>query len=383
MKDSQFKYLEILEKLIAFKSITPKGKDAFDYVSSLLKPHGFEVILQNFGTGESETWNLYAFRGEVKPNICFAGHVDVVPPGNLDGWDADPFSLTQKGDFLYGRGVVDMKGAIASALAAVLELIDKYPDHKGSISFLLTTDEEGTGEFGTKMMLEHISGKYKAIDFCILGEPTSENKVGDMMKIGRRGSISFDLTINGTQGHVAYPNLADNPLPILVNILKELEDHQLDEGSQFFDPSNLEITTIDTGNDVTNIIPAKCSAKFNIRFNDHHNVASLLQLVQSIIVKYTPNYELKHSCSSLPFIQEYSDNMRNFAKIIEKECKLKPVISTSGGTSDARFIHNYAEIVEFGLNSNKAHQINEYCQIYDLQMLCNVYYAYLVGSLCL
>lgn len=381
MNKQPSKHLEILEKLIAFQSVTPKGKDALEYIASLLREYNFQVDIQSFGKGEKETWNMYAHRGEAKPNICFAGHVDVVPPGNMEGWKTDPFSLICQEEYAYGRGVVDMKGAVACWLAAARQYVEQFPDHAGSISLLLTTDEEGTGEFGTKVMLEHIVKKYSAIDFCIVGEPTSQSKLGDMVKIGRRGSISFDLVVNGKQGHAAYPDLAKNPMPILLQILNELNTYELDRGSEYFDPSNLEITTIDTGNNVTNVIPDKTRAKFNIRFNDNHSKDSLLKLVQSIIDKYSDNYDLQHHCSSLPFIQEYSANMQRFTNIVARECQTIPIISTSGGTSDARFIHRHAEVIEFGLNSSQAHQINEHCEIYDLQMLYNVYYAYLVESL--
>lgn len=381
MHDDKAKYLDILRKLIAFKSVTPKGKEALDYISALLQEYGFKIDLQKFGQGEKETWNLYAYRGNSAPNICFAGHVDVVPPGSVNSWSSDPFILKMEADNLQGRGIVDMKGAIACSLAATIKYITKFSNHKGTISFLLTTDEEGSGEFGTKMMLEYIANKYAPIDFCILGEPTSEKKIGDMVKIGRRGSISFDLTINGTQGHVAYPDLANNPITRLVNAMNELKFYELDSGTDFFSPSNLEITTIDVNNDTTNVIPEKCYAKFNIRFNDKHSAESLLELVKLIINKHSDDYDLKHSCSSHPFIQEYSANMQSFVEVIKEQCNINPVISTSGGTSDARHIHKFAEVIEFGLNSDQAHQINECCQNYDLQMLCNVYYAYLVKSL--
>lgn len=373
--------LEILSELISHKTITPKGKNALIYISALLKEQNFHIDLQKFGVGEEETWNLYAVRGEDKPNICFAGHVDVVPPGDIQQWATDPFKLQLCNDTIYGRGVVDMKGAIACSLAAIIEFIHNYQNHKGAISILLTTDEEGDGKNGTKKMLDYIRDKYNKIDFCILGEPSSEDKVVDMIKIGRRGSINYKLRILGKQGHVAYPHLAENPLSKMVKILSELKNVKIDDGNKYFSASNLEITSINCSNNVSNIIPSYCDADFNIRFNNLQNKESLLNLVLNIITKHSRKYDLDYNCTSLPFIQKYSYNMEKLVSLITKETGAKPLISTSGGTSDARYIHKYTEIAEIGLKSDQAHKINEHCKISDLQMLYNVYYSYLVESL--
>lgn len=384
--------LEILKDLVAFKSVTPKGLDALDYVANILKPHGFIVDIQIFGTGEEATGNLYAYKklGYGRKNLCFAGHVDVVPPGDMSSWRSDPFKLHEEDNKLYGRGVVDMKGAIAAFIAASIDFIenDMLPEaslssgddneDNGCISFLLTTDEEGSGKFGTKKMLEYISNTYQPIDFCLVGEPSSEKIIGDMIKIGRRGSISFELKIIGKQGHVAYPDLALNPIRIALKILNQLEEYKLDNGTKYFSPSNLEITSIDTGNPTSNVIPESILAKFNIRFNDKHDEINLAKLVENIIKQHTSDYELKYNCSSLPFIQKYSEDMQRFSKVIEDITGISPKVSTSGGTSDGRFIYKYAEMLEFGLKSNFAHKIDEYCEKCDLQMLQAVYYAYLV-----
>lgn len=372
--------LTILQKLISYKSVTPRGADAIEYISNTLSKHGFNCEIKSFGEGEEKVTNLYAIYGNKKPNICFAGHLDVVPEGRKELWSSDPYKMKIDGNTVYGRGAVDMKGAIACSLAAVTHYLERNKPN-GSISFLLTTDEEGEAKYGTKMMLEHIQSKEPSIDFCILGEPTTMQNIGDTIKIGRRGSINFDLTINGKQGHVAYPEKAINPLPIMVNILKEINEQVFDHGSEFFQSTNLQLTSIDTGNQVTNIIPESVNAKFNIRFNSIQNADDLVIKITKIVSKYSDNYDIKHRSSSAPFIQEYSKKMQDFVAIVENECQIQPKIETGGGTSDARFIHKYAEVVEFGLNCNLAHKINEHTKISDLQTLYNVYYNTLVKFL--
>jgi succinyl-diaminopimelate desuccinylase len=367
----------ILEKLISFRSITPAGRDAIEYVSSILVQNGFKSDIQTFGEGEEKVTNLYAVFGNGKPNICFAGHVDVVPPMNEALWQYDPFKMTIDGKRIFGRGVVDMKGAISCSVAAVLDFLKDTASTKGSISFLLTTDEEGPACYGTKEMLKYISGKYPEIDLCILGEPTCQKYIGDTVKIGRRGSISFDLKVTGTQGHVAYPEKAQNPIPIMTKIISELTALQLDAGSNFFAPSNLEITSIDTGNTVANIIPENISAKFNIRFNDLHSSTNLIKAVSKIVSSRANNYDLQHHISSESFVQEITNIMKKFAASVERITKYTSNFETGGGTSDARFIHHYANVVEFGLLSDFAHKIDEHAEIRDLQTLYNVYYDFL------
>lgn len=430
----KYSSIEILRNLVGFKSITPDGEQALGYISDLLEDLGFQVDLKVFGEGEKQTWNLYAFKflldegilategtsdeflagneigssnEQFLGNLCFAGHVDVVPPGDISLWSHDPFKLTEIGESVYGRGVVDMKGAIAAFISAVAnflnehnssepnrntsisavkkELEESYEDAfkkyngraKGIISLLITSDEEGTGEFGTQKMLNYIENLYDPIDFCIVGEPTSENQIGDVVKIGRRGSISFILTIHGKQGHVAYPELAKNPISDILRILHEIDDIVFDQGNEYFSASNLEITSIDTNNLADNVIPAKVTAKFNIRFNDSQTIDGLIKTIENITRKYSNNYNLEYQSSSLPFIQEYSQNMKDFSEVIRSITGISPKISTSGGTSDARFIHKFSEVIEFGLKSATAHKIDEYCEKCDLQILQEVYYSYL------
>lgn len=376
--------ISILQDLISFNTVSPRGYDAIKYIASYLEKLGFTCDIQKFGTStENETTNLYASLGaDYQTNICFAGHVDVVPEMEISSWKFPPFTGTLHEGSIYGRGAVDMKGGLACMLAAVGDFLAEHKSHlKTNISFLITSDEEGDADFGTCKMLEYIKDKYPKIDLCILGEPTNKKQIGDTVKIGRRGSINFDLKIQGKQGHVAYPQDALNPIPTAINIANRLANLKLDEGSQFFMPSNLEITSIDAKNNVTNIIPDSVNIKFNIRFNDHYNTdkitslieANILELIASTGCKYIMNYKV----SSESFIQKISPQMQDFINIIHNVTSIQPNITTDGGTSDARFIYKYASVIEFGLKSDLAHQINESVQISDLQILYKVYYSFL------
>lgn len=372
--------LSILKRLISFKSITPKSSGSIEYIAQYLSDLGFKCEIKTFGPDDAKVTNLYAILGDTSPNICFAGHVDVVPPANEDLWKSDPFTMDIRDECVYGRGAVDMKGALACYLSAVSAFLkDNKP--KGSISFLLTSDEEGDATHGTQKMLEHIKEYSPKIDFCILGEPTSKKQMGDTIKIGRRGSVNFTLKVTGRQGHVAYPDKAINPMPVMASILKNLVDTKFDSGTEYFHPSNLEITSIDTGNPVTNLIPEFVTAKFNIRFNDNYSAKGLRDEIIKIISGHTESYDLDYSSSAESFIQKYSKRMQEFTKIVEEVCGVTPTIETGGGTSDARFIHAYTEVIEMGLNCDSAHKINEYSKISDLQALHNVYYSCLIKFL--
>ena len=374
--------LETLAKLVEFKSVTPKSSGSLEYIAELLTSVGFACDIQIFGeTEEEKTVNLYARYGDESPNICFAGHVDVVPPMNENLWDYNPFALTVVGEELYGRGTVDMKGAIACAMVATLNYIKANRKPNGSISFLLTSDEEGCAKYGTKAMLEYLAQKGEKIDFSILGEPTTKTKLGDTIKIGRRGSVNFILTVAGKQGHVAYPFAAINPITSSVKIATDLMNIKFDEGSEFFEKTNLEITSFDVGNSVVNIIPEKAALNFNVRFNNLHTVKTIFGTVLETIAKHEVIFDLQYESSSEAFIQEYSEKMKKFANIVKNQCNIVPEIETNGGTSDARFIHKYSEIVEFGLSFDQAHKINEHTKISDLQTLYKVYYNSLVEFL--
>ena len=366
-------YIEYLKKLIGFKSVTPESAGAIEYVAELLKNYGFDVEIKEFGDSY-KVKNLYAKFGSGAPNICFGGHVDVVPTGDLKLWTTDPFLAFQREDRIYGRGAVDMKGAIACMLAAAIKFIKERKDFAGQISFLLTSDEEGEAKFGTRAMLEYLSAKNVNIDLMIIGEPTCELEVGDTIKIGRRGSINFTLDVYGTQGHAAYPRKADNPLNYMISILQELNSLELDAGSEYFQSSKLVVTSVDTGNSATNVIPASTCAKFNVRFNDSQTPENIVELVEQKIEQHTKNYRLTTHCSAEVFIQKPVGLLEDFANIVREVTKSKGEFSTSGGTSDARFAVKYCKVVEFGLLSSSAHKIDEYTEINDLQRLYNVYY---------
>lgn len=367
-------FVKYLEKLISFESVTPSSAGSIEYIESVLKDHGFSTEIQIFGDDRYQVKNLYAIHGSGSPNICFAGHVDVVPAGDLSLWKSDPFLAHINDNKIYGRGAVDMKGALACMMSASLNFIKTNQNRKGSISFLITSDEEGEAKFGTKPMLDYLKSKGEIIDLVILGEPTSEIEIGDTIKIGRRGSINFSLIVEGKQGHVAYPEEADNPISHIVNILYDLINIPIDAGSEFFQATNLEVTSIDVSNDISNVIPAKASAKFNVRFNDLHSKDSIVKLIKSIIENHTKKYELTSVCSAESFIQNPNGLIEDFMKILKTFTKSQLKLSTYGGTSDARFIKDYFPVVELGLTSKMAHKINEYVKISDLQRMHNVYY---------
>ena len=380
-------YIQFLKELTGFQSVTPHSAGSIEYIAGLLEQHGFKIETKIFGEEDYKVTNLYAVYGDAKPNICFAGHVDVVPVGDRKLWLHDPFTAVTDNEKIYGRGTVDMKGAIACFLAASLDFIKLKPNINGSISFLITSDEEGPAKYGTNEMLEylHRDSNDNLIDLAIVGEPTNENQVGDTAKIGRRGSVNFNLTLYGTAGHVAYPLKANNPIPFMVQVLYELIRNELDKGNQFFQPSHLEITSIDVGNDVTNVIPSKVTSRFNVRFNNLHSAASIESIIDQIIdqycTKYGIKYELTGRSSADSFIQEPVGLIADFVQVIRDTTKIETKLSTSGGTSDARFIRNYCPVVEFGLKSDEAHKINEYTKIIDIQSLYRVYYNSLIKFL--
>jgi succinyl-diaminopimelate desuccinylase len=365
-----------LSALVHYKSITPLSAGSIEYINKILLDLGFTTEIKIFGNEEYKVTNLYAALGDESPNICFAGHVDVVPPGDFRFWDYNPFLATFEKGRVFGRGVVDMKGALACALAATKNFLESYKHPNGTLSFLITSDEEGRAEFGTKKMLSYLYSqpRFNKIDLAILGEPTCEQEIGDLIKIGRRGSVNCTLTLYGAQGHVAYPQLSCNPVYYLVKILNDLVDYNLGEKNELFQSSNLELTSIDVDNNATNVIPQEASAKFNIRFNNSHSADSLVNLINKVISKYSIQYKLTYNVSAEPFIQEPSGIIEDFAKIVRETTGITTRFSTSGGTSDARFLRNYCKVVEFGLLSSTAHKINEYAKINDLQRLYDVYY---------
>lgn len=370
-------------ELIQKPSITPIDAGALDLLEATLGTMGFTCRRYVFGEGAQAVDNLYARLGTLQPNFCFAGHVDVVPPGEMDKWQDDPFQGTLRDNQLWGRGAADMKGAIAAFVAGLDRFLAHSPKPKGSISFLITGDEEGIAINGTKKLLAAISDEGEIIDDCLVGEPTNPNQMGEMVKNGRRGSLNCELTVTGKQGHVAYPHLALNPAPKLIEILSKLMARDLDAGNDFFQPSNLEVTTIDIGNPTENMIPETARARFNIRFNTHHKGTELSAWIDDIITQAQAEFdgqiERVIRVSGEAFMTapcKLTDVMQDAA---ESVLGRRPILSTSGGTSDARFITHYANVAEFGLVGATMHQINERVDVADIEALSDIYNAVLTG----
>lgn len=365
--------LKLLQKLIRCPSVTPAEGGAIELLEKLLSKHGFECHRLKFSDKDTpDVENLYARWGSGSPHICFAGHTDVVPVGDAAGWSFDPFGGEVKDGFVCGRGAADMKGPIACFTAAALDVISTEKP-KGSISFLITGDEEGPSINGTKKVLEWLAERGEKIDFCLVGEPTSREKLGDMMKIGRRGSLNGLLTVKGAQGHVAYPHLANNPVPKLVKLLAALDDLELDKGTAHFQPSNLEIVNIDIGNKADNVIPAEARAMFNVRFNDSFTGASLEKKLRETLDGLKIPYQLAIRVSGESFYTPPGACSDIVAKAIKKVTGREAELSTTGGTSDARFIRNYCPVLEFGITGTTMHKTDERVSVADVNALTNIY----------
>jgi len=368
----------IARDLLRCRSITPAEGGALKYLERVLKDVGFTVHHLAFSEpGEDMVENLYARLGSEAPNLVFAGHTDVVPPGDEKAWSHPPFAGEADGKELYGRGAVDMKGGIACALAAVLDHLAAHGKPKGSISFLITGDEEGVAVNGTPKLLKWAAEQGEKFDHCILGEPSNVEELGDTIKIGRRGSLNGHLIVRGRQGHVAYPERADNPIRGLVKLVEALQAEPLDNGSAHFPPSHLEFTTVDVGNKTVNLIPGEARARFNIRFNDNHTLDSLKNLIAQRAKKAAGD-KIKFSFEWEPsnagvFVTQPSPFMETVMKAIEEVTGRKPHLSTSGGTSDARFITAHCPVVEFGLVGQTMHQVDERVPIADLRALTTIY----------
>jgi len=376
--------VSLAKDLVKCQSVTPKDDGAINIVAKNLKKLGFKCQIMEFQEkGTARIKNLYARIGKSSPNFCFAGHTDVVPVGDLKSWTVNPFGGVIKNQKLIGRGVSDMKGSIACFISAVSEFLKKNKKLKGSISFLITGDEETIAINGTQKVIEKLIEKKEKIDFCIVGEPTNENKLGDMIKIGRRGSITGHLTILGTQGHVAYSYTYNNPSTIIVEILNNIKKLKLDSGNKDFQPSNLEVTKITIDNSADNVVPAEAKASFNIRFNNLHTSSSLKKklnkIFSSITKKSKANYKIKYNVSGESFLTKPSKTVYMIKNVIKKSTKINPVLSTTGGTSDARFIKKIAPCIEFGLIAKTIHQVDEMARVTDLKKLKNIYLDILVN----
>ncbi|HEX8055976.1 MAG TPA: succinyl-diaminopimelate desuccinylase [Novosphingobium sp.] len=360
--------LDLTEALIACPSVTPAAGLVFDCLEAQLAPLGFAVYRAVSGEApDGPVENLFAIRKGPpgSRHFAFAGHVDVVPPG--EGWTSAPFAPERRGELLHGRGAVDMKGAIAAMVGAVREI----PADAGTISFIITGDEEGPAKYGTLALIDHMRAVDAIPDLCLVGEPTSSARLGDVMKIGRRGSVNIWLEVEGTQGHVAYPHLADNPAPKLVAMLAELDALVLDEGTDWFQASNLEITDIGIGNAATNVIPAKASARISIRFNDLHTGEGLAARAAEIAARHGGT--ARAVISGEAFLTLPGDFSRLVAEAVEIETGLVPEASTSGGTSDARFLRALCPVIEFGLSNATMHKRDEAVAITDLDVLARIY----------
>jgi succinyl-diaminopimelate desuccinylase len=348
------------------------------FLEKKLKTLGFKTKILEFKEKNSKpVKNLYARLGNKGPNFCYAGHLDVVPAGNLKDWTVNPFKPSIKKGYLIGRGANDMKSSIAAFVSAVSNFVENKRKFNGSISLLITGDEEGVAINGTKKVVDYLRKKKEKIDFCLVGEPTNPNKLGEMIKIGRRGSMTGRLSIVGIQGHVAYPQRANNPSTALVQILKELKEIKFDNGTKDFQPTNLEVTKINIDNSADNVIPGLANATFNIRFNNKHSSSSLKKKIDKIIKKISSKnkskYKIDYSVSGEAFLTKPNNTTFMIRDIIKKITKIKPQLSTTGGTSDARFIRKIAPCLEFGLVGKTMHKVDEAVSLSDLKKLTLIY----------
>lgn len=359
---------EMAEALIACPSVTPAAGMVFDCLEGQLAPLGFEVTRFLAGDApDGPVENLFAIRRGPpgSSHFAFAGHVDVVPPG--EGWTSAPFAPERRGELLFGRGAVDMKGSIAAMVAAVRDL----QADAGTVSFVITGDEEGPARYGTVALMEHMRGVGAIPDLCLVGEPTSVHRLGDMAKIGRRGSVNIFLDVEGVQGHVAYPHLADNPITKLVAMLAELKAIVLDEGTDWFQASNLEVTDLSVGNPAHNVIPAKASARISIRFNNLHTGSELAERVSAIAARHGGT--ARALVSGEAFLTEPGAFSQIVSQAVEAELGFAPELSTGGGTSDARFLKDFSPVIEFGLCNATMHKRDEAVALDDLEVLARIY----------
>ncbi len=367
--------VDLASRLIACRSITPAKGEVFDVLEEALVSIGFEV--HRFVTGEAPDGpveNLYASRGSGSQHFGFAGHLDVVPPG--DGWHTDPFVPTVEGEILYGRGAVDMKGGIAAFVAAASQV-----EHPGTLSLIITGDEEGPATFGTPVLMEWMAERGIRPDMILIGEPTSEARLGDIVKIGRRGSVNMWVTVPGTQGHVAYPHRADNPIPKLAKVIDALEALRIDDGNEAFQPSNLEITAVETATRATNVIPAWARAQLNIRFNNLQRGADLVELVRRTAEEAAPGATVRALISGEAFLTPPGPIYEIVSAAIEAETGAKPRLSTHGGTSDGRFLIALCPVVDFGLPNATMHKLDEAAAVEDIRTLARIYLRVIESAL--
>ena len=376
---SKINELQLAKELIKFPSITPVDAGVMKFLEKKLKKLGFKTKIIEFKEKNFRpVKNLYAKIGNKEPNFCYAGHLDVVPPGNLNDWVVNPFKPSIKKGHLIGRGANDMKSSIAAFVSAVSIFLNKNHKFNGSISLLITGDEEGDAINGTKKVVDYLKKKKEKISFCLVGEPTNPNKLGEMIKIGRRGSLTGKLIIDGIQGHVAYPQRANNPSTTIVKILDELKNIKFDSGTKDFQPTNLEVTRININNSADNVIPGSAEATFNIRFNNKHSSSSIKKRINKILKKISKKnkskFKIEYRVSGEAFLTKPNNITFMIQNIIKKITKIKPKLSTTGGTSDARFIRKISPCLEFGLVGRNMHKVNESVALKDLKNLSKIYH---------
>jgi succinyl-diaminopimelate desuccinylase len=360
--------LPIAQALIRCRSVTPVDDGAMGVVEDVLRPLGFACHRLRFG----EVENLFARRGTGSPHFCWAGHTDVVPPGDK-GWTDDPFAASVRDGALHGRGACDMKGGVAAFLSGLADFIDARPDHAGSISLLITGDEEGAAVDGTVRVLEWMEANGHIPDMALVGEPTSRVRLGDTVKTGRRGSLNAFITLHGKQGHSAYPQRADNPVHRLVRVLHRLTAEPLDDGSEGFEPSTLQVTGFDVGNTASNVIPAEAQAMLNIRFNDRQSGATLAEMLHAALRAEEARYDLRVSVSGESFRTPPGPFLNRLVRAVERATGERPALDTGGGTSDARFIARYCPVAELGGVGSTMHQVDERVPVAELRALATLY----------
>jgi len=362
--------LALTAELIRCPSVSPEDQGCLDILSPKLEALGFNNERLRYGPVD----NLWAKRGSGTPMLCFAGHTDVVPTGPREEWATDPFEPVIKDGILYGRGAADMKSGLAAMIVATQRFIAKHPNHRGTLAFLLTSDEEGPSIDGTRRVMETLDARKEKIDLCIVGEPTSGDKLGDTIKIGRRGSLSGKLTVHGVQGHVAYPHLADNPVHAVAPALAELSTRTWDKGNEFFQPTTFQVSNISAGTGAPNVVPGELKARFNIRFSTEQTVEKLQQTITDVLDRHKVNYTLEWFVSGLPFFTPPGTLSNAVKQAVKEHTGLTTDLSTTGGTSDGRFIApTGAQVVELGVGNATIHKVNESVRIADIETLAKMY----------
>ena len=362
--------IDLLCDLIRRRSVTPEDAGCQALMSDRLEKLGFSCETMQF----NDVTNLWARRGDASPVLCFAGHTDVVPPGNLDAWGSDPFEPTFTDGMLYARGSADMKSGLAAMIVAIEQFLAENPDHAGSIALLITSDEEGRARDGTLKVMDALAQRNEHIDWCVLGEPSSETKLGDIVRIGRRGSLSGMLTVKGIQGHVAYPQLADNPIRRFAPVLAELHQIVWDDGNEYFPPTSFQVVDVRAGIGAPNVTPAELSARFNLRYSTEWTHESLQEKVHSVFDAHDIDYELKWHLSGKPFLTEPGKLINAVHEAVTDHTGAAPELSTGGGTSDGRFISPAGtDVVELGPVNASIHKINEHVRVDDVITLTSMY----------